>query len=131
MVHVVVNLQTGARRAVGDLDYPKLPILPPRTLGGPKGEPLPDWSRVIQKSSGTVNIKLPEGHWLGKPYYSFWMPEHRFVMSLALNRQLDGHRERVAHLDGDKTNNDIDNLFLWVALDKAQQHCPTCTCNKE
>jgi HNH endonuclease len=42
-----------------------------------------------------------------------WILEHRYVMEQKLGRELLSD-ESVHHLDGDKLNNHIDNLELWL-----------------
>lgn len=42
-----------------------------------------------------------------------WMLEHRWVMAKMLGRGLFKD-EQVHHKDGDKTNNSLDNLELWI-----------------
>jgi hypothetical protein len=60
--------------------------------------------------------------------------EHRYVMEQHLGRKLL-RTESVHHRDGDKLNNDISNLELWVGnhgsgvrSSDVEPHCPTCTC---
>ena len=60
--------------------------------------------------------------------------EHRLVMERHLGRKLLPN-ETVHHRDGDKLNNDITNLELWITnhlagvrADEGAAHCPTCTC---
>lgn len=63
-----------------------------------------------------------------------WVMEHRLIMETKLGRKLEPH-ERVHHKDGDRKNNDIDNLELWKVRKKdpagvraADYHCPGCRC---
>lgn len=42
---------------------------------------------------------------------SGWMLEHRFVMEKVIGRKLS-RKEMVHHIDGNKTNNDPENLIL-------------------
>jgi hypothetical protein len=60
--------------------------------------------------------------------------EHRLVMERQLGRKLLPN-ETVHHRDGNKLNNDITNLELWITnhlagvrADEGAAHCPTCTC---
>lgn len=63
-----------------------------------------------------------------------YMHEHRLVMEQKLGRLLEP-QETVHHLDGDRANNDINNLELWSGShpsgqrkDEGKPHCPSCTC---
>jgi hypothetical protein len=60
--------------------------------------------------------------------------EHRLVMEKHLGRNLR-RTETVHHRDGDRLNNDITNLELWIGnhgsgsrAHEGAAHCPTCTC---
>lgn len=81
-----------------------------------------------------------------------WLLEHRYVMEQNLGRKLEKH-EKVHHKDGNRKNNNINNLELWKIGKKdppgvrasdyhcvgcmcfgenepiINKHCPTCTCN--
>ncbi len=43
--------------------------------------------------------------------YKGWVAEHRFNMMMHLKRRLNSN-EKVIHIDGDKTNNELSNLHL-------------------
>lgn len=51
----------------------------------------------------------------GKVYY------HRHVMSLHIDRWLESH-EYVHHIDGDRSNNNIENLKLTNSSEHAREH---------
>lgn len=56
--------------------------------------------------------------------------EHRLVMARHLERPLLSH-ETVHHKDGDRLNNNLDNLELWAGRHgkgASESHCATCSC---
>ena len=58
--------------------------------------------------------------WVGRHNYSHgYMPVHRLLVSEKENRVLD-FNEKVHHIDGDKSNYDIDNLFLCESMSHHQ-----------
>lgn len=64
-----------------------------------------------------------------------WVLEHRYVMAASLGRDLNP-AETVHHINGDRTDNRLDNLELWGSRHPkgqraADPHCPTCTCREE
>lgn len=59
-------------------------------------------------SNGYVRVRIPEVQENGG-----WVLEHRYVMEQHLGRPLAGD-ENVHHLDGNRQNNSLDNLELWV-----------------
>lgn len=59
-------------------------------------------------ASGYVRIKINEGHGAKD-----WMPYHRYVMEQHLKRKLFSH-ENVHHKNGNKNDNRLENLELWI-----------------
>lgn len=87
------------------------------------GEKSSQWKggRTIN-SEGYVMIRV------GRKYRQ----EHRIVMEEALGRSLESW-EQVHHKNGDKRDNRLENLELWLrsqpsGIRASDGHCPTCTC---
>lgn len=72
---------------------------------------------------GYVRVPDPTGRRKG-------VLEHRLVMSQSIGRELLPH-ETVHHIDGNRSNNDIANLELWVGRHgkgASAPHCASCSC---
>ena len=87
--------------------------------------------------SGYRVVYKPEhfNHTLNKKGYDGYVYEHRYVMEVHLGRAL-AKNEIVHHIDGDKLNNDIDNLQLMTRSERTQLYvgaarvtrCLDCGC---
>lgn len=68
--------------------------------------------RRIDRTSGYAWLKLsPDDPLIAMCNSGGWMLEHRYVMARAIGRPLASH-ETVHHIDGDKSNNALENLQL-------------------
>ena len=70
--------------------------------------------KTYQKCSGNyyINNGGSKSYYIGdKSYKGGYVTEHRIVMELHLGRRLK-EGEVIHHIDGDKTNNNLNNLFL-------------------
>lgn len=84
-----------------------------------------EMDRPVRRSSGEGNvdkqgyrrITVPKGTPNSYPYRpghtSAWILEHRYVMSQHLGRELT-RDETVHHINGNRTDNRIENLELWA-----------------
>lgn len=81
---------------------------------GKTGEKHPGYKggRKVRKD-GYIMILAPEGHPARHAAYPYVL-EHRLVMEQHLGRYLDPE-EVVHHVDGDPSNNDIENLQLFAS----------------
>lgn len=75
------------------------------------------WTQKIIGSSGYVLLPIKDHPNSTKngSHNSGRIPEHRFIMSEFLGRPLFDN-ENVHHKNGDKTDNRIENLELWVVV---------------
>ena len=105
--------------------------VPRRPQGSRQGHHAPKWKGGIRfvNNSGYVMVysrEFPEMNTSGKCY----VLEHRLIMARHLGRALRKN-ERVHHRNGDRADNRLENLELWIGGHPAGQrdaHCPTCTC---
>ncbi len=109
----------GARKIAKELDIGvttaqkwigKLGLAGPR--GHEAGETHPAWRGGVIFVEGYRHVRLPKGD----PYFdmawkSQYVPEHRLVMARSLGRSLT-RSETVHHINGDKTDNRLENLQL-------------------
>lgn len=76
------------------------------------GEANPNWRGGRCINSKGYRITYIPGHHLANA--EGWVPEHRLIMERTLGRPLSSS-EIVHHIDGDKLNNEIDNLMLCTS----------------
>jgi len=87
-----------------------------------KGEKHPQWKGGRFKQGGYWYVYSPEHPNAKKNYVA----EHRLVMEKFLGRYLKPY-EIVHHLDGDRENNNIDNLAIVIKNPHYwQTKCPYC-----
>lgn len=93
----VSKARSFANKEVFKKDFPK----------GRNGKDHPNWKGGVRIADGYVYIYVPEhpAAFPGRPY----VQQHRLVMEEKLGRYLESD-EVVHHLDGNRMNNDIDNL---------------------
>lgn len=72
---------------------------------------------VKTDNSGYQRIKISEGHGAKD-----WQKYHRYLMEQKIGRKLKSF-ENVHHINGNKSDNKIENLELWVTKQpKGQRH---------
>jgi hypothetical protein len=75
-----------------------------------RGRRIPDLRRI--QADGYIVARLPEGWpWGRGDRHQGTMLEHRMVMTAHLGRPLESY-ETVHHINGDRTDNRLDNLQL-------------------
>jgi hypothetical protein len=93
-----------------------------------RGANNPAWKggRCLMKT-GYIRIPIyPEDPYISMAAFSrhsshYWITEHRYVMAQRLGRCLHPW-EIIHHINGDKTDNRIDNLELLSGKDSRQTH---------
>jgi len=68
------------------------------------------FERYIHGAIPTAMRTRPDGY-VELEIDGLWAMQHRLIMAKELGRQLE-HSEVIVHLDGDRSNNDRDNLML-------------------
>ncbi len=82
-------------------------------------KPITDWSkRKKEKLNKYIVVWVPEHP---KSFSGGWYYEHRLVLEKQLNRILKAW-ETIHHLDGNKENNSIDNLFPCTEREHRYAH---------
>jgi len=76
-----------------------------------KSRAYPVGAKTIKRADGYIRIKTERG----------WVREHVYIVEQYLGRELDDF-EVVHHCDGNKLNNDIDNLELMSAYEHTTMH---------
>ena len=72
--------------------------------GCQKAKEFPIGSINVNPATGYVDEKVADGN---------WQKQHRLVMERHVGRRLESH-ENVHHINGDKTDNRLENLELWI-----------------
>ena len=69
---------------------------------------------------GYVEIRRPDHFGKGLKTGKVWFYEHRYVMEIYLGRRLHAG-ENVHHVNGDRTDNRLENLELWTSQQPSGQ----------
>jgi HNH endonuclease len=82
-------------------------------------KPVMDWKKRDKKISreGYVLIKVPEH----PKAFMGWYYEHRLIIEKEIGRIIDGW-ETIHHINEDKTDNRLINLFLCSRLEHNKAH---------
>ena len=84
---------------------------------------IPKWRIGSGRHSGRKIVGFSKGKTKGGKHYGKPIYEHRMVMEKHLGRSLR-RSEIVHHVDGNKDNNSIKNLYLFPSLSKHRSaHC--------
>lgn len=71
--------------------------------------------QIMTNSKENGSSRTHEGYNVIKISKGLWVKEHRYVVENYIGRKLFKN-ERVHHIDGDKRNNSLDNLYIFKKL---------------
>ena len=82
-------------------------------------EKSPSWKGGLRKDRGYIEVKCPNHPAANKSGY---VRQHRIIMEKAIGRCLL-YGEKIHHIDGNRSNNHIDNLKLYSSHSEHMKNC--------